>query len=42
LRKKAKLDKNYALADDIRTKLNEIGIVLEDGKDGTTYKISRK
>jgi cysteinyl-tRNA synthetase len=42
LRTKAKQEKNYTLADDIRSKLNEIGVTLEDSKEGTTYKISRK
>lgn len=42
LRAKAKLDKNYGLADDIRNKLSDIGVILEDSKEGTTYKISRK
>lgn len=41
LRTKAKLDKNYGLADDIRNKLSAIGIILEDSKEGTSYKISR-
>ena len=39
---KAKKEKNYALADEIRNDLNEIGIVLEDSKERTTYKIIRK
>jgi len=41
LRNNAKVNKNYALADDIRDKLKEIGVILEDSKEGTTYKISR-
>ena len=41
LRTKAKLEKNYGLADEIREKLSEIGIILEDSKEGTSYKISR-
>lgn len=41
LRNKAKLEKNYGLADEIRGKLSEIGIVLEDSKEGTSYKISK-
>lgn len=39
LRTNAKLDKNYSLADKIRDKLKEIGVVLEDSKEGTKYKI---
>ncbi len=41
LRTKAKFEKNYSLADEIRDKLKEIGVVLEDSKEGTKYKISR-
>lgn len=42
LRINAKLQKNYELADEIRAKLNDIGIILEDCKEGTTYKIARQ
>jgi len=38
LRKQARAEKNYAMADQIRNQLNEIGIILEDGKQGTTWK----
>ena len=34
LRKKARLDKNYALSDKIRDELKAIGVILKDGKDG--------
>jgi cysteinyl-tRNA synthetase len=34
LRKKARLDKNYALSDKIRDELKTIGVHLKDGKDG--------
>jgi len=37
-RTKAKSEKNWKLADEIRNKLTEKGIILEDGKNGTTYK----
>jgi len=37
-RKKAKLDKNWQLADEIRDVLSDKGIILEDSKNGTTYK----
>lgn len=37
-RAQAKKDKNYALADEIRGKLKEQGIVLEDTPQGTTWK----
>ena len=38
LRKNARTEKNWALADRIRDRLNEIGIVLEDRQDGTMWK----
>jgi cysteinyl-tRNA synthetase len=34
LRKKARLDKNYALSDKIRDDLKQLGVQLKDGKDG--------
>jgi cysteinyl-tRNA synthetase len=37
-RTKAKLERNWGLADEIRNSLLEKGIILEDGKDGTTFK----
>jgi len=42
VRSNAKKEKNFALADEIRNELNEIGIVLEDSKEKTTFKITRK
>jgi cysteinyl-tRNA synthetase len=41
-RSNAKKEKNYVLADEIRNELNDIGVVLEDSKERTTFKISRK
>ncbi len=38
LRENARKEKNYALSDKIRDRLKEIGIVLEDRSDGTTWK----
>lgn len=38
LRKQARADKNYAMADQIRNQLNEIGVILEDTKQGTAWK----
>jgi cysteinyl-tRNA synthetase len=38
-REQLKKEKNYAAADLIRNKLNELGVVLQDGKAGTSYKI---
>lgn len=37
LRNNARKDKNFKLSDEIRDKLNSIGIILKDGNDGTTY-----
>lgn len=37
-RQQAKLDKNYARADEIRTQLSDQGIILEDSRDGTTWR----
>ncbi|CAN5318167.1 cysteine--tRNA ligase [soil metagenome] len=40
LRKKARIDRNYALSDKIRDDLKTIGVQLKDGKDGEiTYSI---
>jgi cysteinyl-tRNA synthetase len=39
LRTKAKNEKNYKLADEIRNELKIRGILLEDKKESTTYKI---
>jgi cysteinyl-tRNA synthetase len=37
LRTKAKANKNWGLADEIRNRLAEKGVILEDSKSGTTY-----
>jgi len=39
LRNEARANKNWALSDDIRDKLSENGIVLKDGKEGTTFEM---
>jgi len=39
LRNEAKANKNYALADQIRNELLELGIILKDSREGTTYEI---
>ncbi|MDR1876523.1 MAG: cysteine--tRNA ligase [Flavobacteriaceae bacterium] len=39
LRNKARLEKDWALSDEIRDRLSESGIILKDGKEGTTYDI---
>jgi cysteinyl-tRNA synthetase len=38
-REKARREKNYALADKIREELFKKGIILEDTKEGTRWKI---
>ena len=40
LRTEAKQNKNYQLSDTIRDRLKDLGVVLQDGKEGTSYKIS--
>lgn len=42
LRNKAKLERNYELADKIRDELLKDGIKLIDGRDGTTYEFITK
>ncbi|MFI5236416.1 MAG: DALR domain-containing protein, partial [Ignavibacteriales bacterium] len=37
IRQKAKKEKNFQLADEIRKKLEEYGVILKDTKDGTDY-----
>jgi len=37
MRNRARNDKNWALSDQIRDELTANGIILKDGKDGTTY-----
>lgn len=39
LRAEARNNKNFALSDQIRDQLQEMGIQLKDGKEGTTYSI---
>ena len=38
-RNKAKKEKNYKLADDIRNELQEKNIIIKDTKEGTTFEI---
>lgn len=37
-RQQARKDKNFALADEIRGKLLEMGIILEDTREGVKWK----
>ncbi|MGC6429963.1 MAG: cysteine--tRNA ligase [Jejuia sp.] len=40
LRQEARANRDFALSDKIRDELAEVGIVLKDGKDGTTFSIN--
>lgn len=40
MRNQARLEKNWALSDQIRDELLELGIQLKDGKDGTDYSLN--
>jgi cysteinyl-tRNA synthetase len=39
MRNQARIDKNWALSDQIRDELLKLGIQLKDGKDGTDYRL---
>ncbi len=40
MRNEAKAARNYALSDEIRLKLSNLGFELKDGKEGTTYSVN--
>ena len=40
LRKKVKDNKDYATADEIRNRLQESGIQIKDGKEGSSWTIN--
>lgn len=40
MRKQARVNKYFALSDQIRDQLNDLGIELYDGKEGTTFKVN--
>lgn len=40
LRQEARANKDFALSDKIRDELAEAGIILKDGKDGTTFSVN--
>ena len=40
LRSEARLQKNFAMADSIRERARKLGVILEDNKDGTSWKIA--
>ena len=37
MRNEARANKDFALSDEIRDKLQELGIIIKDGKEGTTF-----
>ncbi len=41
IRKKLRDEKNYKLSDYIRDKLGELGVKLEDTKEGATWKFEK-
>lgn len=41
-RRQARQDKNWALADEIRDKLNAMKVVVEDGVEGSSWRIERE
>ena len=40
LRNQARVNKDFAMSDQIRNQLQEVGIQLKDGKEGTTYSLN--
>jgi len=40
LRQEARANKDFAMSDKIRDELADAGIVLKDGKDGTTFSVN--
>jgi len=39
IRQQMKVEKNYAISDYVRTKLEELGINIKDTKDGAVWEI---
>ncbi len=39
LRAEARKRKDFATGDSIRARLSDLGVALEDGKDGTSWKV---
>jgi cysteinyl-tRNA synthetase len=42
LRARLRKEKNFTLADEIRNRLADLGVTLEDKPDGTRWRIDRK
>ena len=41
LRAKLRVVKQYALADEVRNRLTDLGVVVEDTREGSTWRIER-
>jgi cysteinyl-tRNA synthetase len=41
LRARLRKEKNFALADEVRKQLSELGVTLEDRPDGTRWRVER-
>jgi cysteinyl-tRNA synthetase len=41
LRREARTAKDFKRSDQIRDQLAEIGVLLEDGRDGTTWRLTK-
>ena len=41
LRARLRKEKNFALADEVRKRLSELGVSLEDRPDGTRWRVER-
>ena len=42
LRARLRKEKNFALADDVRNRLSELGVTLEDRPEGTRWRVERR
>jgi len=42
LREKARREKNYGMSDEIRKRLHELGVVLEDGEKGVKWRLEKR
>jgi len=42
LREKARKEKNYGMSDEIRKRLHELGVVLEDGDKGVKWRLEKR
>ena len=42
LRARLRKEKNFALADEVRKRLSDLGVTLEDRPDGTRWRVERR